>query len=500
MLAMADGSKSTHSSLPHHPDNLSDVHTSPLTTSSVNMPSSVGTNLAAAVTAAATLANGSNMYWPNPQAAALAAVMGLPTAHQQYQMLLYQRLENSFAAAAAAASLAAAAANPVVNPSMTAQQQLPPVAPIMPPPPLEVINPSTMKSTIPSVATVSPKNPNSTTVKQENHTVTTTITNSPRVTTPKRSSTPSPTQDGDSASKRSCLELTQGSHIQLPLRIPNSLLEELREAYVDAIPNAKLSANAVKTLPPLPCTKSGCMCISDLQALLNAGDVSLLQKFFDTHAVGENVSFQLDFSGLFAKGSSSAGEALAHEFESRSGTVMDHGDHPVYHEFRGTDCIISYFNAMLQSIPDTVWLCWDETSGPVNEDGTREVSCNCRLIGVKVYDMEVIHNQEFDDEQSRIELAIAGLTSLSSHGPSKSSDDQLKMRMKRGGETTNASVRNLSSMRLMIAQNDVIFRVGSKLSKEMHINYVGTFTWTLNKDNKALRMRYSIHSNDVKKE
>lgn len=156
---------------------------------------------------------------------------------------------------------------------------------------------------------------------------------------------------------------------------------------------------------------------------------------------------------------------------------------PLFRELRGLSTILSYLNMGLQAVPDSVSLFWQK--GVTRTDAGRDIEADCHFLGKKVFDIELVKDATFDSEQSQLETAISGLTALAGGGEAARANEVPE-------PVAQCSVTSIDSIKMLVAGENVHFRIGSRLGREFEINHKGSFTWHLDGDGKVYRMKFLL--------
>lgn len=312
-----------------------------------------------------------------------------------------------------------------------------------------------------------------------------------------------------------------------PLPTLTSFLDQPRG--IPPVPTSLLKS-PVMTATGTPIPKS--FFVTRLEDAINSGEPERIKKYF-AHHCHPNVILQVDLT--------------ATNFSSMNNNSPVE---PVFREIRGINSIVSYFIAILQAIPDTIYLYWQMShrhnvtpsglalapglfpgNSPSPGEGYQVIDADCRIVGRRLYDIDVIiddtaEDEAFHEEQRRLESAISGLTSLSR----MTSEDVLKafsvstpLALPYEGQTTQSSSssnspassgsvtpnpynssnvtspfedkvksKSLDDMNILVASENVEFRIGKALKEPVNMYHNGHYSWVINSDNKVVKLKFVL--------
>lgn len=214
--------------------------------------------------------------------------------------------------------------------------------------------------------------------------------------------------------------------------------------------------------------------LTNMEVAMNSGEADRIRKFFLENSQIDNIIFQTDMS-IFSKSI----------------------DVPIFREFKGVNTITSYLVAMAQAIPDNIHL-YTQRMLKSHSDGKKEIHGELHMIGRRLYEILVIEDKSVHDERSRLESAIAGLTSLASgniKNDEKSDSEDISIDAKLQSFTlpsasSTQEIKLLDEMNILVAHGNVEFKRGNKLEQAYNSNQKFSFVFHLDSDNKIYRMRF----------
>lgn len=158
----------------------------------------------------------------------------------------------------------------------------------------------------------------------------------------------------------------------------------------------------------------------------------------------------------------------------------------IFREVRGVSGVQSYFSASMMAIPDAITFYQQTKVTKLAGDG-KEIEAQAHYIGIQVYEINVIDEEEVHNEQDRIAIAVAALIggSTPSETPSTNSSSF-------SSTSNNRRVRSLNSLPILLAQGNVKFQCGDPFQKPTSINHRGIFTWQLAANNKIVKMKFTL--------
>jgi hypothetical protein len=206
--------------------------------------------------------------------------------------------------------------------------------------------------------------------------------------------------------------------------------------------------------------------VAAFENALNFGEVDRLNRYFSENCHPDCI-LQIDLSALAKK----------------------YGVH-IFREVRGVSGVQSYFTATMMSIPDAITF-YQQTKITKLPEGGKEIEAQAHYMGIQVYEINVIDEEEVHNEQDRIAMAVAALiggsTPSSDATPSSTSNSTSS-----SSASNNRRIRSLDSMPIFKAQGNVEFQCGEPLKKNVSINHRGTFTWQVGAHKKILKMKFTL--------
>lgn len=206
--------------------------------------------------------------------------------------------------------------------------------------------------------------------------------------------------------------------------------------------------------------------VSAFEVAVNSGEEENLKRYAQQYCHPTNCVLHVDMSAL------SAVRCM-----------------PRFREIRGIDAIVSYLIATHDATPDSIALFWQK--GVVKtDDGGKDIETDCHFIGKRIYDVEIVKDDSFDDEHSQLETAIFGLAALAGGSSSDSSIGNSRAISSEESTKNRCTVTSLDSMQMLVAGENVHFRRGERLAHDIEINHKGTWSWHLDSQKKITRMKF----------
>lgn len=206
--------------------------------------------------------------------------------------------------------------------------------------------------------------------------------------------------------------------------------------------------------------------VSGLENALNSGEVDRLVRYCSENCHPDCI-LQIDLSALAKK----------------------YGAH-IFREIRGVSGLQSYFAATMNAIPDAITF-YQQTKVTKLVEGGKEIEAQAHYMGIQVYEINVIDEEEVHNEQDRIAMAVAALIGGSTSSEVSSSSTSTSLSSS-SSTANNRRIRSLNSMPILLAQGSVEFQCGNPFTKTTSINHRGTFIWQLGTNKKIVKMKFTL--------
>lgn len=206
--------------------------------------------------------------------------------------------------------------------------------------------------------------------------------------------------------------------------------------------------------------------VSAYEEAVNTGEEEPIRKYMEQYCNPTNCVMHIDMTALYP-----------------SSPV------PIFREIRGIPAIVSYLHIGIQASPDLISLFWQKNVKK-HEDGSRDIHCECHVVGKRVYDIEVVKDKSFDQHQEELETAISGLAALASGQVDQ--PPPAPSVLSSAAMLESPTVTSVETMKMFVADGNVRFRRGSKLRQQVEINHAGTFVWSIDANNKITTMKFAM--------